>query len=525
VNHEGPAFPEYGYGGDHAGARRVRRAFRLCVAACLCFTTALWLAEYFFRYDTAERLYVNALTHHPESGRVMLRSAVKIDAETRESPTPKYVAALAEREEDDLVLETYEKAYKLDPDNAFLAVRYGCQLFLRGEFKEARERFREAGAHPPKNALPGYLEAAALQWAPPAGDDLAESLSLVARTNSGGEHVTFPRPAWPTAILPLDGAWYVKLRREAIDECCAPLYRYARFVTQRASEDIAKGQIQHWDFWPKTLQEMGERLMSRADPGAVQTIAGIQIQLEALELRNRISEVETGAARGEFIERELELRKAHEELVTFERARDARIGKDREAYVFPWLLCGFSLACLLVFYLPVCALSKLARVGRATWTLPHSKAAKVMLTTAGGTMWGLLCLVAVIQRFGPPDVDWQGWIAYPWAAVLLGSGVFGVAYPSLRLPNVRAVADAAGAGEADDRVLQAARKCRRNAGISLMRRYYGILLGAFLCVTALWCVLYRVFVSLYPWQVALLSTGLAQEEEALVRKIILDLLL
>jgi len=520
VNEQGPSFPEYGHGGDCAGARRVRRAFRLCVAGCLFFTGMLWLSEYFLRYDTTERLYLNALTHATESARVMLRSAVKIDAETRESPTPKYVAALAEREDGDQVLFTYDRAYKLDPNNSFLAIRYGCQLFFQGRFKDARERFREAGAQLPKNALPGYLEAAALQWEPPVSEDLADSLALVARTNSSGEEVVFPRPSWPGSILPQDGAWYAKLRREAVDECCAPLYRYADFVIARAREDIGRDQVQYWDSWLKTLQEMGERLMSSPDLGSIQAIAGIQVQLDALDQRTRICEMKTGVPKAELIERVVQLRTALKRLNAFERARDGRIASDRDVYVFPLMLCAVSTLALLACYLPVYALSKVVHVGRDAWTVRHTKVAKGTVIGGCGFLFALLCTVEVLQRLGALHGAWKEWVAYPWTAVLILMVAFGVIYPSLTLPSARKVVRAAGEVGDDEGLLRSVRKCRQVAGLSLMRRYYGILLGLFLCTVSMWVVIYRVFVSLYPWQVALLTTGLGQEEAALTREVL-----
>ena len=518
-------FPEYGDGGDHVGARRVRRAFRLCVVVCVLFTGMLWFSEYFLRYEGPERLYIAALTHEPESGRVLLQAAIKTDVETRETPTPKYVAALAEREARDDVLATYENAYRLDPNDPMLAIRYGCRLFVHGKFKEARERFREANAQPLRNALPGYLEAAALQWATPDGDDIAGSLALVARTNSGGEKVVFPRPAWAPSALPQGGAWYTKLRRQALDECCAPLYRYADFVIGRATEDITAGQVQYWDPWLRTLQEMGERLMGGPDLSAIPAIAGIQIQLSVITQRNRIREANSGAPSSALLERAVELQTALERLTAFERARDDRIAQDREGCVFPLALALGSALGLGGVFVAVYLVAKFTRVGRKSWTISHLRSAKVVLLGGCAFFFALLCTVGMLQRHGALGGDWKAWLTYPWVGVLAGLVVFGGIYPSLRLAGPRKAAHAAGqagplpaARQVD--LLPAARRSRRVAGVSLMRRYYGILLGLFLCAMAAWVVVFRVFVSLYPWQVKLLTTGLAQEEAELVREVL-----
>lgn len=519
MNGQRPCFPEYGDGGDCAGARRSRHAFRFCIAACVLFATMLWFAEYFLRYDQAERLYLNAVTLEPSSARVMLQSAVKIDAETRESPTAKYMIALAERGEQDQILLTYEKAYKLDPNNSFLAIRYGCQLFFQDRFKEARERFREAGAQPPRNALPGYLEAAAAQWAPPVSEDLAESLALVARTNNSGDKVFFPRPSWPTGILPQDGVWYAKLRRQAVDESCAPLYRYVDFVVGRAKQDSTRGQIQYWDTWLRTIEEMGQRVMQSPDWGTIQSIAGIRIQLDALEQRRRIIELNGDTPHKELIDRVAHLRAALQRLNEWERARDACIHRDHERYVFPLKdLCGFSAAGLLACYALAYLAAKLARVGRNTWTVPHSLSARGVLIAGCLTLLAILCILAFLQRHGALQGNWKPWVGCVWAGVMAVMMGFGVLYPWLRLPRLQTTA----AASAQDRetVLKTARKCRRAAAIALLRRYYGILGGLFVCSISAWAVIYRVWVSLYPWQVDLLTTGLAQEEAAVVREVL-----
>src|SRR5690606_21094304 len=91
----------------------------------------LWVTESFWRYAPAERLYRSSLTMLPNQGRNLLRQAVKYDAKS-ETPSSKYYEALAEREEEDLVVSAYENASKLDPQNADLAIKFGCQLFKLG---------------------------------------------------------------------------------------------------------------------------------------------------------------------------------------------------------------------------------------------------------------------------------------------------------------------------------------------------------------------------------------------------------
>jgi len=511
-------FDVYGVRGDQLGARRIRRAFRWCVAACLLSAGGLWFAETYLRSGDAERLYVRALTHEPSSARVLLLQAIKIDAERRESPTPKYTIAMAERAVQDEVLQWYERAYKLDPHNPMLAIRYGNRLFQAGKFKEARERYREAGAQAPKNALPGYLEAAALQWTTHDNTDLAESLALIARANSRGDPVVFPRPAWAGAVLPSGGVVYTRLRREALDECCAPIYRYADHILDRARADIQRGQLQYWDSWLSALQAMGDRLMRSPGRSAVSAIAGIEIQLAVLDLRNRIAQSLTESVDTEMTARRLQLQQALGHLKAFELSREEIIRANREAHLYPLKMAALSTAFLTLLYSFVYIVAKIVRVGRRSWTLRHARWAYTAFTFVGGAFFLALWAQAPLENLAANGGQWREWLARSWLAVLLGSVLLGVLYPSLHLPSPRKAIRSMPQGNAD--LLPPARRARRVAGVSLMRRYFGILTGIILCTGAVWAVLYRAAVGLYPWQLQLLTTGLANEEAELVRTLI-----
>ncbi|MEX2016422.1 MAG: hypothetical protein WD873_07255, partial [Candidatus Hydrogenedentales bacterium] len=181
---ERPNFKDYGEGGDMAGARRARRAFRLSVAACLVFTGMLWFSERFLRFEHADRLYLSALTLNRESARPMLHQAVRYDREAREKPTPKYLQALAVREEDDVILERFAEAYAADPADGLFAVRYGAQLYLMDEPQKAEEVLKAAALQPPDSTLPEYLAAAARAKAGGTEAALEEAMVGVARTNS-----------------------------------------------------------------------------------------------------------------------------------------------------------------------------------------------------------------------------------------------------------------------------------------------------------------------------------------------------
>ena len=528
------SFPEYGGNGDVSGARRTRRSFRLCVAACVLFAGMLWFSERYLRYDLCESQYMMALTLVPESGRPILRQVVKRDAARRSSPTPKYVAALAEREEPDQILSYYDEAYKLDPKDSFLAIRYGCQLFRAERYDEARQRFREAGLDAPPNLLPQYLEAATLPWAEPSKGDTggnaggaSESLALIAKANSSENRVVFPPPLWSDP-LPERGVWYQRLRRQIVDECCAPLYKYSDRVLATAKHQIALREIQYWDSWLATLQEMGTRLAFGNDvsgggahdaPTSVQATAGLHIQLAAIEQRLAIGLAGGHEAdRADLSERQDRLKSALALLNQFESTRDDRIAADRAKFVLPLILCWKSVALLVLAYLGAYSVSHALHAKRKGWTLPHARYAKRTLVGGCAALLLLLAVTAALPHTADGHVGWLlTVIPVLWWSVLAVLIAFGLAYPRWRLPRVDVALERAGAGD-NPGAGREARRQRRLAYVSFVRRYYGILCGLVLCLICVWAIAYRIVLTLFPWQIDLLITGLGKEEAEVVRQ-------
>lgn len=522
-----PEFPEYGDGGDKIGARRMRRSFRFVVLASMVLAVMLFFSERYLRNDLSETHYIMALTLPTESARPILRQAVKRDAERRESPTPKYVAALAEREERDQILPAYEIAYKLDPNNGFLALRYGNHLFQAERHEEARERYREASAQPPNNALPDYLQAAAIGMNNPGNEDFSESLSLVAKTNTAGEAILFPKPLWASELSE-NGIQYNRLRRQIVDECCAPLYKYTDRIVRAARSRIALKQLQYWDSWLATLQGMGDRLMAAQDGGSLQAMAGIYIQLQAIEQREALAASE-GRSAPELIALRTRLQSAMDELSAFENSRDAVINADYARFHLPLRLCWQSLMVALFVYLAAYFLGHLVRARRVTWSLPHSRSGLMVLGGGIGMLFFLLCLIALAQYLGPhvsvpeggaSQVESAAWLSVVkalWWGILLIMVFFGPVYPSICLPRVRAVLKERNLSP-DEAVLTGVGRLRRLAYLSFVRRYYGLLCGLLLCTMSLWVVLYRVVFSMYPWQLQLLATGLGPQELQVVRR-------
>ena len=229
-------FPDYGDSGDLAGARRARRAFRFCVFSVVVLAGMMWFTERFLRYEQREYLYLSALTLDRGSDRVMLKQAIKKDAESGDPPTPKYMQALAVREEEDLILAAHEAAYNQDPADAMFALLYGAQLFTAHP-EQAAEVFRAAGESTPRNALATYLEAASVARA--GGDEAAfeAAMVLVARANNSGQSLRFPRPRW-SSVLPQTGYWYADLSRELVDRVTAPLYEFTRAALEAIDDQI-----------------------------------------------------------------------------------------------------------------------------------------------------------------------------------------------------------------------------------------------------------------------------------------------
>ncbi|MBN2309357.1 MAG: hypothetical protein JXR94_10320 [Candidatus Hydrogenedentes bacterium] len=525
-----PSFSEYGAGGDAVGTRRARHAFRWCVLLCATFTAVLWFSERFLRYEHAERLYLSALTKPPEQARVFLRQAVLYDEKQREFPTPKYQQALAEREEADLVLPAYEKARARDPGNAALAIRYGCRLFAAGEPVEAQARFQEAGKNAPNNALPAYLEAAVLPWVGEDNSDLRQSLALIARTNSSGKSITFPRPLW-SSDLPQSGYWYTHLRRRIVLECSEPFYEFVGHVVATAEEQFEQKQTQNWDSWLEHLETMGRRITADALPqessgpagqaasgASIQACTGLYIQISALRERERVNEIELGRPDTKLIERRLQLESTLAELTAFENGRLERIDADRERHRLPIRLCGYALAVLFACVIVSHLAAKAVHASGPSTTLPHSSLGKAAFGIGPGVLLLMLCLCVLIHPESAGGA-WARIVTTGWWLVLVVMAWFGLAYPALTLPSVSDVCrDQQGDNRAE--LLQHARRERRAAWVALARRYYGIVAGLTVCVVCVWVILYRVFVSLYPWQTELLATGLEVEEIEIVRRVL-----
>lgn len=513
-----PEFPEYGSGGDHVGARRGRRAFRFGVAAVVVFTGGLWLSEQYLRYEETERLYLLALTREPESARVLLRQAIKIDAATVERPTAKYAAALAEREEDDRRITAYERAYELDPANAFLAMRFGCELFKLRDMRRARELFRAAYDHDPANALPLYLEAATLPFIEERNPHLEESFQLIQRANTSEMPIAFQRPLW-FSTLPQRGEWYARWRRSVEHDTLYPIQVFVAHICQLVETALDGESTDVWSARLADIVDLGSRILHDSQPevGAPQASVGLALQLRAVQLQRRVQE-NLGHNVADLADLEGRIEAALATVNRFEFAREESIAVQRTNLRIPLQLLSKSVLMLAVIYLAVYAASRLMKAGRRSWTLRHRLWAQTMIGAGCVALFMFLTLLSYdsLQRAPYP---WAATlVTWLWFAVLSIVTVAGAFYPAFVLPLAHLAVRERKPSESDAlRLLVEARRARRIAYVSLMRRFYGIFLGSTGITACLWVVGFRTLCGLYPWQVTLLTPGLADSEHEAVR--------
>lgn len=521
MSEERPQFPDYGDNGDTAGVRRARRSFRLVVVAAVVITVSLWISERFLQFDSAEGNFITSLTHERPSARVFLQQAIKSDATLRDKPTPKYHQALAVRSEHDVILDHMQVGVELDPMNALFRLRYGCRLFIMGYPEAAAEQFREAGSQPQQNALPLYLEAAAIAKAGNGRPEaLSEALTKVAMANSRDAALVFPRPIW-SREYPTEGIWYSNLSREIQDEICGPLYALSQMVTADVARQIAQNRLQHAGTWLDEIMEMGERLVVRSEPlSTTSAIAGLTIQGQALEVLEKLGSPMNGMSNEALIEKRLRLQQALDMLQGFESQRENRLQREMEMYTRPMTYVVLALAVFVGVHLLGLVVHRAFRFKKSRWTVPHSAIGASVLAIGNITLLLLLGVVMLLQ--GSPDGTLQGMkiVGLLWYIIVAGLVGFGLLYPAATLKSPQEVSRRSSRLEDMEQTSRLARHSYRRAYASLALRYYGILSGVATCVVCTWIVFYRIIVGLYPWQFKLLTSGLLHDERSIVRDVI-----
>jgi len=513
-----PRFVEYGAGGDALGARRARRGLQLSIGALVVICGGLFFSEQYLKHDHVETLYNAALSKHDASARPMLRAAVLQDAES-ERPNPKYLWALAEREEEDKVLETYARAFALNPKNPNLAMRYGVRLFQEEEFAAARDRFHDAVVGDIENALPSYLEAAAIAAAGDRREALEEALALVARVNGAGKPVLFPQPLW-VQDLPRRGNVHAHLQRRVIEDCAAPLIDLTLRVRRQVEEDFAEGRGLTWTTGLRALEEMGRRTALAEPPGGLQAMRGAGIQLEALRLQERLVQLDGDGPAEALLTRRLRIEEqVRPSLEAFENTRDARIEQSVRMYSLP-IRMTFELIFFLAAALAAAFLWSLPqRRIKAFWTIPLGGTAKAVAVGGMACILLLYLSMALSAAAGADPDSWTPVYVGSWRLLTIALVGFAVFYPAFALPSTTAVT-AIHREESDyDLILATARKERRQAHAVMTYRYTGILLGCVVVAVCLWGVGHRVGASYYPHQIEVLATGLESTEAELMERV------
>lgn len=498
-------------GPDRVSARRGRRARRLGVVAVLLFTFALWFGESYLRYDLRETQYIQALTLHNESARAVLRNVVAREGEAG-SVSPQHLEALAAIEEDDLVLTRYQEAYALNPNSWSLVLEYGTRLFLVNRLQEARERFREAGVQDPENALPKYLEAAALALSQNEENALAEALAIIERTNIAHNPVRFPEPAWH-ASMPRRGAWYQRKQSDIVDRCCAPLYRFTNLIEARVRAE-GKNNPAMWGDWLNTVSAMGRRLVDTAAESApgqtAQATAGVQIISEMAQLRQWLASDETTSSPQPAHDEAF--RNALDAVIAFDQQRNNQIEQMRAILIQPLVRVAETAALLTLCIVTISVLARLAGVrayGRefapppwATW----SQALTLVLV-----YFGALIAYTWLARTAAPQL-YVGGLTLGWYGVMILALAAGLVAPVFFVPARAGVALPGQAGATP-------RKIRWGAYMDLVQRIWEDQLAALIFAGCAWFIFSRMWLGVYPTQLELLVPAFEEEAQAVVSQV------
>lgn len=510
--------PEYGGGGDLSGALRRRRAFRFLVLGWIVFTAGLYLTDRYLRNEHTENLYRDSLTMDPGSGRVLLRNAVRTFDSRGELPPVKFLQALAEREEDDLKLAVYARAYDIERErpevlNPEFVIRYGVQLFLEGKYLDARERFRDAALMAKTNALPLYLEAAAIAATAQSNDDFGRAIAAIANANAAAAEFALPRVLWFQG-LPRESKAYADLRRRIADECCAPLYRLTEILAERVEKVAAEQGPEQTEVWLASLEQMGQRILTANDPPAPLAIAGLHVRNEVLRKRIELAGKTGGAPDEALIHRRIKVETALGAVREADARREAAIERNLARVQAPLWTVFETVAILVLAYGAALVVVLLAGPPRDPLALGFGPAETAALWAGPAVFVVVLAALTAGIRISAETV-WLDAIRGIWRpALLLVLGV-GMAGPFFTLPRIRAAANTPSddaEAPSDDAIAYRAKSERRMAAIVHSRRFVGRLLGRVILVACIWVLAFRVITGAYPHHAVLIASGQAEAE-------------
>lgn len=523
--------PEYGGGGDLSGAIRRRRAFRFLVLGWVVFTLGLYMTDRYLRNEHTENLYRDSLTMDPGSGRVLLRNAVRTFDARGEVPPVKFLQALAEREEDDLKLSVYARAYDIERErpevlNPEFVIRYGVQLFLEGKYLDARERFRDAALMAKTNALPAYLEAAAIAATAQTNDDFGRAIAAIANANATAAEFSLPRVLWFQG-LPRDSKAYADLRRRIADECCAPLYKLTEIVAGRVEKVADEQGAEQSEAWLTSLEQMGERMLTANEPPAPLIVAGLHVRNEALRKRIELAGKSGGAPDEALIHRRIKLETALAAVREFDAQRETGLERNLARVQAPLWAVLETVAILVAAYIAAITVVLLAGPPRDPLALAFGPAEAAALWVGPGAFaLVLLILTAGIRVSAETSIFLDG-VRGIWRLALFVIIIVGIAGPFFTLPRRPAVLGDPAADdsrtEEDLALVGRAKSERRLAAIVHSRRYVGRLLGRLVIVSCVWILAFRVITGAYPHHAVLVADGQAEAEQAAIHSAIASL--
>lgn len=480
-------------------------------------TFVMWYAET-SRPVQEESLYISGITLERDSGRVMLKQAIRIDEQKRDIRTPKYAQAMAVRATDDEALRDFADAMALEPTNASFSIRYGIYLFQRGLYSSAEDRFRDAAVRRPDNALPVYLRAASIAMVDNGDGALREALELIARANNRGAKLIFPQPLWHS-LLPQSGLWYAELSRDIESEVCAPLVQLTERVCVAADRQMKRGPAETAKTWLEQLQILGERLLRSSErQGTPQAIAGTEILMRVLDIQISLDAARNGRESAELGERKANLTQMKRMLDEFENHREGQLETGVMEMSYPLRLAVYGFGLLLLAYTAALIVYRFMRFRKASWTVPHSTIGKTVFITSALVFFLILHTVSSFRAIPSSQEGYVQFLAAAWWAVLGLVVLFGPIYPALMLKSAHEVSRRTGHPDDPVGALKMARRTYRRAYASLVLRYYGVLSGLYLCMQCAWIVSYRMLNSFYPWQIKLLAPGFMQDETEIVNK-------
>jgi len=502
---------------DISGSVRARKAFRLSVLGLFIFTSLLCFSELQLKYPQPETLYNDALTLYKGASRVFLVQAVRLDKERNETQNPKYIKALAVREENDKVLETYPAALELDAEDVLFQLRYVSRLLTMGRPYLALEQIahiEELQQGKSANSLTGYLKAAALTIKGDRKTAVRNAMAEIARTNNSQATVTYPTPFW-FSEYPKTGTQFADHTREITDEIIFPLTRLLTHIVIEIQREIRNGNASEVKPWLRELSLMGRNMYTDPDQtGVRQALFGIQWELRVATLSQEAAFAPTEGELNRFIEEKVRCENILRTLTEFEKNRDDAIKLEERKISQPTFLAVGTWFITFALWSFFVVQNRLWSNHGDSWTIPIGRYGKILIV-----LTNFLIVVLLVLMFNASTKDaytsefWDN-TSLIWKysiGVYLGIGLIYPFYLLSGYPSLRH------SSEGDSTFSKIMSMMPRFSTWGLVtRRYYGMVFGWYTILMCLAVIGYYLVFNLFPWQFNLLSSGLLDVERDLV---------